>query len=136
MKIPLNLRPRSADIDMVPMINFAFLLLIFFLLVGRFGPGEALRVEPPRALAPLDPGGVKEPALLMDVNGRLAWGSQTFPTDELPSRAATWADAHPDAALSLKADAATDAAQVILLLERLRDAGVPRVKLLIVAPSG
>ncbi|MGQ0619097.1 MAG: ExbD/TolR family protein [Panacagrimonas sp.] len=136
MKIPLRTRPRSGDIDMVPMINFAFLLLIFFLLVGRIAPAEALRVEPPQALEPLDSGGAGEPALLMDAEGRLAWGSEAITADELASRAAAWAEVHPDAALSLKADAATDAARVILLLEQLRDAGVIRVRLQTIAPPG
>lgn len=133
MKIPQRTRRRSSDIDMVPMINFAFLLLIFFMLIGRLKPAEALRIDPPRSLAPLDPQ-AGEAALLMDAEGRLAWGSQIVAEDGLSSRIAAWAGAHPDSALPLKADARVDAARVIALLETLRDAGVPRIKLLTTAP--
>lgn len=130
MKIPTRVRTPRTDVDMVPMINFAFLLLIFFLLIGRFGPLDAFAVLSPRADAPAVAGEATPDQLLVGKDGRLALGQQRLEAAELGPRAAAWQAAHPAEPLYLKADAEFDAAQLVVLLETLREAGVSEVRLL------
>lgn len=128
MKIPMRVRPRSGDIDMVPMISFVFLLLIFFLLIGRVGAVEPFDVLAPASARPGDPTATT-PVLLMAANGDMAWDGERLPPDAVIGLAAQWSSLHPRAGLSLKADAAADAVVVIELLERLQAAGVTRLQL-------
>lgn len=130
MKIPAPKRVPRTDVDMVPMINFAFLLLIFFLLIGRFGPLDVFAVQPPRADAPPMLGEVEAESLLIGKDGRIALGREPLARSDLAARAARWSAAHPGEALQVKADAEADAAALVDLLEVLRDAGVGEVRLL------
>lgn len=130
MKIPLPQRRSRTDIDMVPMINFAFLLLIFFLLVGRFGPQDVFKVTPPRtAMTSVEPA-AGDPVLLFAADGALAFGGSRVEAAALPAALRAWRASHPQQALSLKADADADASRLVDLLELLRSAGVSEVRLL------
>jgi len=112
MKVPSPKRATRSDIDMVPMINFAFLLLIFFMLAGTLVPAQKMPIDPPRSAlsTPADPSG----------NVLL----------ELPARIALWRKEHPQEPLRVKADAAVDATHVIQLLQSLRASGIEHVSLL------
>ena len=129
MNIPTSRRSARSDIDMVPMINFAFLLLIFFMLAGTLVPSQKMPVDPPRsALAtPADPSGN---VLIVAADGRIGFSGEVLDTAELPARIAEWRKANPQEPLRVKADGAVDAARVIQLLQGLRAAGVEHVSLL------
>ncbi len=129
MKLPTPKRERRTDIDMVPMINFAFLLLIFFMLAGTLVPAQKMPIDPPRsALAtPADPSGN---VLLLAADGRAGFAGELLPEAELPARIAQWHKEHPQESLRVKADAAVDATRVINILQRLRAAGIEHVSLL------
>lgn len=131
MKLKVAPRASRADLDMVPMINFAFLLLVFFLLVGRLAPADPLDVQPARSHA-FDPAQQAADVLLVGADGRVAFGGAVLAREVLAARMSTWAAAHPGAALPVKADARLDATAAIALLETLRDAGVRDVRLLTV----
>lgn len=143
MKLGGTRRNARTDVDMVPMINFAFLLLVFFLLIGRIAPAEPLAVVPARS-ATLDPAQAAGDVLLVASDGRLAFtgpGSAgglrgAFDEVALPARAAAWVAAHPHEPLPVKADARFEATQMIGLLDVLRDAGVREVRLLTVPARG
>ena len=47
MKFALQIQERRLDLTVLPMVNVVFLLLVFFMLVGRIGPKEELDVDPP-----------------------------------------------------------------------------------------
>jgi len=129
MKLPKAKRPARTDIDMVPMINFAFLLLIFFMLAGTLVPAQKLPIDPPRSVlaTPADPSGN---VLLVTADGRIGFAGELLPEAELPARIAQWRKEHPQEALRIKADAAVDAARVIQLLQGLRASGIEHVSLL------
>lgn len=129
MIIPLRGRPRTSDVDMVPMIGFVFLLLIFFLLIGRFGAAEAFSVRPPASRVP-NPSEAVSTGLLVSSSGDIAWGRERLSQSEAIHRAARWSGLHPQESVSIKADAALEAIVLIDLLERLQAEGVSRVLLL------
>ena len=47
MKFGLQSQERRLDLTVLPMVNVVFLLLIFFMLVGRVGPKEEFQITPP-----------------------------------------------------------------------------------------
>jgi biopolymer transport protein ExbD len=124
-------RSSRVDIDMVPMINFAFLLLVFFLLVGRIAPADPLGVEPARSHT-LDPAQQATDVLLVGADSRVAFGGVVLGPEALAARMSAWSVAHPGMPLPVKADARLEATAAIALLDTLRDAGVRDVRLLTV----
>lgn len=129
MKLPSPKRAARSDIDMVPMINFAFLLLIFFMLAGTLVPAQKMPIDPPHsALAtPADPSGN---VLIIAADGRAGFAGDLIPETALPARIAQWRKEHPQEPLRVKADAAVDAASVIRILQSLRASGIEHVSLL------
>ena len=129
MKVPSPKRATRSDIDMVPMINFAFLLLIFFMLAGTLVPAQKMPIDPPRSAlsTPADPSGN---VLLVTADGRVGFAGEVLSATELPARIALWRKEHPQEPLRVKADAAVDATHVIQLLQSLRASGIEHVSLL------
>lgn len=120
---------------MVPMINFVFLLLIFFLLAGRLAPADPLGVTPPRSDVATRAGEAPAAALLLAADGRLALGADLIDAAELPAHMRAWQVTHGNRPLELKADAGADATNLIAVLQTLRDAGVVEVRLLTRPPG-
>lgn len=71
---------ESADIDLTPMLDVVFILLIFFIVTSTFAREEAIGLEPPPPPAPDQLDQPQVPAILIyvdesnliTVNGRLA----------------------------------------------------------------
>ena len=112
----------------LPLINLVFLLLIFFMFVGRLAVADPFRVEPPRSTnTAADNHG---PAvLLVAADGRLALDGEPVEPGAL---AAVVGERRP-ASIGIKADAAVEAGRVVVVLRTLQAAGVERVRLLTVA---
>lgn len=129
MKLPLARRTARSDIDMVPMINFAFLLLIFFMLAGTLVPAQKMPIDPPRSVqaTPADPSGN---VLLIAADGRVGFAGELLPEAEFIAQIAAWQKKHPQETLRVKADAAVDSLRVIQILQSLRAAGIEHVSLL------
>lgn len=130
MKIPGGRRVARTDIDMVPMINFAFLLLIFFMLVGTLSPRELFSVRPPYTDAKNAAADDGSRVLIVTADGLFALGSEPLSEADLPARLVRWAQERPGEVIQVKADAGLDAARVVEVLETLRSAGIARVTLL------
>jgi biopolymer transport protein ExbD len=135
MKLGPARRASRTDLDMVPMINVAFLLLIFFLLVGRYGAAEPFRVQPPRAEAAVAPGEAQA-VLLLAADGRLGFAGREVGLAELLPAVRAWQQAHPGQVLELKADATAEATELVRLLAQLRTAGLEEVRVLARPPAG
>ena len=129
MKIGKAQPRRERTIDMVPMINFAFLLLIFVILVGALSAPDVLAVRPPRSIVQI-PSGPTPDLVVIDASGRIGFEGQLVGPDALLLRAQQWQATAGGRKLSVKADADAEAERVVLVLETLRAAGVGRVSLL------
>ncbi|MDJ1006379.1 MAG: biopolymer transporter ExbD [Paracoccaceae bacterium] len=116
-------RPRLDDA--VPMINVAFLLLIFFLLAARIVPPAPIEVALPEAVAgdPASPGAV----LFVGPDGSLGYGAAQGEA----ALAAIVKDSGGET-LTLRVDRAFDAARLAALLARLDAAGVGPVSLSVI----
>ncbi len=121
-------RIGGEDDRLLPLINVVFLLLIFFMVVGRLAVADPFRVEPPRSAngVAADRGPT---VLLVAADGRLAPDGEPVEPGTL---AAAVGERRPDS-VGIKADAAVEAGRVVAVLRTLRAAGVERVRLLTVA---
>lgn len=112
-------RRRHRFDDAVPMINVAFLLLIFFLLAARVEPPEPLDVILPE----VDNASASNPAsevLYLSLDGTIAFGDL---------RGEAVFGALHDGPVTLRADRSLDATELAAVLDRLHEAGVHDVSL-------
>ena len=124
---------KTSDIELTPLINIVFLMLIFFLLVGSLKPTEV--IDPVRT-------SVGDPALntapqntiTLLQNGGLLLGDSPVEQQEVLERLN--AKANDLEVLAIKPDAGLQAAALVELLQLLRQGGFSTVQLLSVADSG
>jgi biopolymer transport protein ExbD len=119
-------RPRRRP-SLTPMIDVVFLLLVFFMLAARFGPDMALPLatagggdDPWRGaprLVQIAPDGLRLNGVEIAIGGLAAALRPLLPA--------------PDSPVLLRADAATDLARLVAIIDALRAAGFRR---LIVVP--
>ncbi|MEM1313993.1 MAG: biopolymer transporter ExbD [Pseudomonadota bacterium] len=113
----------------MPLIDVVLLMLIFFMIAGRLTAADPFEVAPPISLTegPLDElGGL----ILMGRDGRVAFEGVEMSEEELLRAVAAKEDAPAPLDLRLKVDARAPAEGLVALLARLREAGVPEVRLL------
>ncbi len=108
--------PRDADV--VPMINVAFLLLIFLLMVAALAPPDPVEVTPPLANLPAEDR--RDDTLYVAADGTLFF--REFEGEAVLA-------ALPDAPLSVMADRSLRATELARLMSRLSDAGIETVSL-------
>ena len=129
MKLPVKERRENREENLIPLINIVFLLLIFYMLVGRLLPPEVLPVDPPLSSSEqlAEP---EELVLVLDADGRLALAEHVFTLDQLGFALTPKLAADPPPVLTLKADAEVSAAILLDVLEALRAIGIERLTLL------
>ena len=116
--IRLTRRPRSATDSVVPMINVAFLLLVFFLMVAVIAPPDPLAVALPEAEA--GDAAPDEVVISVGASGELARGEVRGPSalTDVAGRDVT-----------LRADAGLEGVQLARVLAELKANGAERVTL-------
>ncbi len=58
-------KPDEANVDLTPMLDVVFILLIFFIVTSTFAREEAIGLEPPPPPSPPDEEQVQVPAILI-----------------------------------------------------------------------
>ncbi|MCK7576411.1 MAG: biopolymer transporter ExbD [Chromatiales bacterium] len=128
-----RVRRDVLDDHLIPLINVIFLMLIFFMVVGRIAPPESLAVAPPvsRLGESVER---QERLLILSADGRIAHGDEIVERAALPERLgvwlAEWSAASAPLELTLKADARMRAEELHAILAQLRAAGVAKVSLI------
>ena len=121
-------RRASAAMDLVPLINIVFLLLIFFMLTSTLVTPDAFDVTPPESqqgdAAPAAP-----TVVLVGPDGALALNNEPVALSGLEPGLAAARVENPGSPLLIKADAQATTADVMAVLRRARAAGVERVGL-------
>ena len=128
MKFGLQSQERRMDLTVLPMVNVVFLLLIFFMLVGRIGPTEELDISPPLS----ESGQVESGRPLrveIDRSGVIALDGKVIDTTGLIVFVTDLLRQDPSTQLQLKADAGLDANNLIRIMETLRLIGVAKLTL-------
>lgn len=125
-------RPRSTRDDearILPLINVIFLLLIFFMLAGRFSRLDPFEVEPPLSASEQLPG-VQTLEILVAADGRLAVDNRVVEATQLRQILQERLNEEPDVCIRLRADGQADTPDIVSLIELLREVGVASLHLL------
>ncbi|MEO0993622.1 MAG: biopolymer transporter ExbD [Pseudomonadota bacterium] len=127
-------RKRIHDEDRIlPLINIVFLLLIFFMAVGRLSATDPFRIDPPESQSTGAP--ATGPLLIaVGAEGQLALNGDVLDEATLLARVASGDGPVPE--VRIKSDGGAEAVRVVALIERLRQTGVETVRLMTVPVSG
>lgn len=123
MQFPRQKRRSDPDERILPLTNVVFLLLIFFMLVGRLASPTPFEIEPPDSVSetPVRGQGIE---IQITADGRLALDGTVLPSDEFKAAVAERLREGRTTPVRLKADGAVAATQVVDAMHILRDAGV------------
>ncbi len=114
-------RIRS-HLDIAPLIDIVFLLLVFFMLTSTFMVPEAIELELPASSSAT----VTDSTPLtvsLDQAGQLALNGERIELTQLREAIATLLDADADAAITLRSDARTEVQRLLAVMDEIRAAG-------------
>lgn len=120
---------RGGDDGVLPLINVVFLLLIFFMLAGRFTTDGPFPITPAESSSETEAGD-RDLVVTIGPDGIIAMDDKIIGLEGLPGLLAARAEA--GAPVWVKADAGAEAVRVIDVLTALREAGIAEVRLLTV----
>ena len=124
---------KTTDIELTPLINIVFLMLIFFLLAGSLKPGEV--IEPVRAKSgELASSPTPSRTITLLRNGSLLLGDSPVDRQDLISQLN--ANENNQEVLTIKPDAGLPAADLVELMRLLRQGDFLSVQLLSIADPG
>ena len=119
----------ATGINLTPLIDVVFQLLVFFMVTGSLRAPDAFPVEAPVSRSQTF-GDVREAVVLVRSDGQVALNDQAMTHPQLLNAVSEVLATQPDALVQLKADAGTEANVVIEVMEELREAGVSYLVLL------
>ena len=128
-------KPDKELVNLTPLIDIVFNLLIFFMLTGSMTAAEALTVDPASSTSTMR-GNVEDTVVLVDKAGRIALGDKIISREELPDVIRATLTENPKALIQLKPDGEADAAGVIDIMEGIRSGGAEYIVLLTLQHSG
>jgi biopolymer transport protein ExbD len=129
-------RRRPVRIDMTPMVDVAFLLLIFFMSTTQFKPPEAGAVRLPASTSEVHVPETGTIILTLNKDGRLFISSelgtdiQEVPRQEALDAILTWRSQNPGAVVILKGDRDAPFGEIADLMDALANAKTLRFNLM------
>jgi len=122
-------RPAEGPINLTPLIDMVFILLVFFMLAGSIRPTALFTVTLPTS-ASRTFGDERDLVLLIRADGELALNNERMTLPDATARIADSLRTDPSGLVQVKADGDADANEVIATMEALREAGVGYIVLL------
>ena len=127
---------RSVRIDMTPMVDVAFLLLIFFMSTTQFKPPEAVAIRLPASSSEIHIPETNTILLTVTREGRiyisteLGTDAQEVARGDLVAAIVAWRSRNPDAVVVMKGDRDADFGTIAELMDALGEAKTLRFNLM------
>jgi len=117
-----------SHLDIAPLIDIVFLLLVFFMLTSTFMVPEAIELELPESKSAR---AVDTTPIIVSLNktGQLALNGESVLLEQLQPRIEALLKKDTDAAITLKSDAHTEVQQLLKVMDEIRAAGGTNVAL-------
>ena len=119
-------KPLSGDVNLVPLINIVFLLLIFFMVSSTFITPDEFNIDLPES-EQVQVSQLQPIVVLIGVDGGLALNNRELDLDDLELSLAAALAIDPDAEVLIRADAEATTADVVNVLRGARAVGIERV---------
>lgn len=112
----------SRVLGIIPLVDVAFFLLIFFMVAGTIEQFDIIDIEPPKAMSGelLDEGHV---IVLLGTHDEIVLDDTLVTPEELSKMLTEELRLHPDKVITLKADGRIKAVKMIEIMDRIKAAG-------------
>ena len=118
---------RRVTLDMSPMMDIVFLLLIFFLVTSTFLPDAGMDLELPESTTAA-PSDMAPTMISVAEDGALQLDGEAVTVQELQQRVAALPEADRQR-ITVRADARVDYGVIVRIIDALRNAGVTGLSL-------
>lgn len=123
---------RGPEVQMAPLIDVIFLLLIFYAVTTQFVTDERLKLKLPEAETAEKSGSGREdrpPEVVVAVDGTVWIDDQIIPEQELKGRIKQLVERAPDRAIILKGDKGAEYGVVVHVLDVARSVGAKMIQM-------
>ena len=123
---------RKPDVQLAPLIDVIFLLLLFYAVTTQFVSDERLKLKLPEAKTAESTGINREekpPEVKVAVDGTIWIDDQLVPDSELENRIRTLVERAPDEGIILKGDQGADYGVVVRVLDIARSVGAKGIQM-------
>ena len=128
--------PDEANVDLTPMLDVVFILLIFFIVTATFAQEEALGLEPPPPPAPQDDIQEQVPAILIlvDATNLISVNGRATDIGSVRANIERVRAENPESAVVIQAHPKAKSGVIVLIRDAAYNAGyVDRVNLVLTA---
>ncbi len=127
----MNLRGRKKRqppfVDITPLVDVVFLMLIFFMVSTTFETAAKLRLELPSAASEERASAPKQVVISIDKDGRIFVQDEYVPDDRFEDRVLYYTKGDPNVPVLLRADANARHKRVVFALDHLSRLGLGKV---------
>lgn len=123
---------RKPEVQMSPLIDVVFLLLIFYAVTTQFVTDERLKLKLPEAKTAESEGVGKDempPEVMVAADGSVWVNDEIVPEEELEARIKALVESAPDKTVILKGDREADYGIVVKVLDTARAAGATMIQM-------
>jgi len=134
----VNLRKKSRPeylVDITPLIDVVFLMLIFFMVSTTFNVSSSLKLDLPSSKAKAEQKKVEQVTVSINADGSFYVQDEAVKDSDLRKRILNVTKGNPKMRVVLRADAETHHKRVVYVLDTLRDLGMSKVGIATVAPQ-
>lgn len=117
-----------SHLDIAPLIDIVFLLLVFFMLTSTFLVPEAIELELPESSS-ANVTEIMPIVLSLDKTGQLSLNGEAVELGQLRMAIAPLLKQDADSAITLRSDAHTEVQQLLEVMDEIRAAGGSNVSL-------
>jgi len=134
----VNLRRKKRNdymVDITPLVDVVFLMLIFFMVSTTFSASSSLKLDLPTSNATSKPKADKQVTISINANGSLYVQDELVSDTDLRKRILNVSKGDPNLRVVLRADAETHHKRVVYVLDTLRQLGMSKVGIATVTPK-
>jgi len=135
----MKLRDRKrADfmVEMTPLVDVVFLMLIFFMVSTSFTVSDSLKLELPASKSSSQDKQVKEVLISIDASGQLYVQEEAVEDGALRRRVLNISKGDPNMRVVLRADANTRHKRVVYVMDTVRELGMGKLAIATVPVGG
>ncbi len=123
-----------AHLDIAPLIDIVFLLLVFFMLTSTFMTPEAVELELPESSS-ASTADTTPIIVALNPEGTLALNGETIELEALGAAIEPLIAENSDSPITLKSDARTEVQQLLRVMDEIRNAGGSNIALATTQPG-
>jgi len=136
----MNLRPRHKRgdllVDLTPMIDVVFLMLIFFMVSTSFTANNSIKLDLPQSTAQAANKDIEQVTVSINNKGQLFVQDEPVADGELRRRILNISKGDPNMRVVLRADADAKHKRVVFVLDTVRELGMGKVGIATVPLGG